>query len=230
MSKPGLYDVYWTEADEGERQMEEDNERYWWRRILDSITETDLTDKHVLDFGCNQGGFLRFLYRERPFSYGLGVDLARKAVAVANRRKGDLPIAYVATTTLDPYPAQFHLAISSAVIFLIADLRDHARQIRRVLRTGGLYYATYTDYQGNPSLPSMREEIDRIGAVPMQLHSLDAIASAFQEAGFAVSIQRMPPTGYVPLSLPDRFFQRVAGQMQFEYGQAYIFRFVVPDS
>jgi SAM-dependent methyltransferase len=228
MSKPELYDVWWTEAGDGEQQMEDGHDHHW-RKILEYITETDLGNKHILDFGCNQGGFLRLLYRERPFAYGLGIDLARESVAVANQRKGDLPLDYVATTDLTPYAHQFDLAISSSVIYLIDDLAEHAHQICYALKPGGIYYATYTDYQGNPSLPKMQEDIDRYGAVKMQLHRLDDIALAFQAAGFAVSLRRMLPVGYIPLQLPDRFFQQVADRMQYEYEQAYIFRFVTPN-
>lgn len=227
MNQPELYDVWWTDASESEQRMEDNHNRHW-QKILKCIIETDLRNKQVLDFGCNQGGFLRFLYCERPFAYGMGVDLAQQSVAVANQRKGDLPLDYIATTTLEPYPAQFDLAISSAVIYLIADLYDHAHQIRHALKSNGVYYASYTDYQHNPSLRHMRAEIDRFGTVKMQLHSLDEIATAFQEAGFAVSLRRMLPSGYVPLHLPERFFQQVADRMQYEYEQAYVFRFVAP--
>jgi predicted rRNA methylase YqxC with S4 and FtsJ domains len=48
------------------------------------ILETDLSDRAILDFGCNQGGFLRFLYSQRPFKRGVGVDLARALLAAAN--------------------------------------------------------------------------------------------------------------------------------------------------
>ena len=228
MSQPDLYDVWWTEAGAGEQRMEDSHDRHW-RKILEAIAETDLSHKHILDFGCNQGGFLRFLYRERPFAYGLGIDLARQSVAVANQRKGDLPLDYVAAASLEPYAHQFDLAVSSAVIYLIEDLADHAGQMAHALKPGGVYYAAYTDYQGNPSLPKMRTEIDRYGAVKMQLHRLDDIALAFQGAGFAVCLRRMLPAGYIPLSLPDRFFEQVADRMQYEYEQAYIFRFVAPD-
>jgi SAM-dependent methyltransferase len=223
------YDTWWTEAAEGEQRMEDSHARHW-RKILDAMLERDLTAFTVLDFGCNQGGFLRLLYQERPFARGLGVDLARRSVEIANQRKGALPIDYVVAPTLEPYVAEFDLAVSSSVIYLIEGLGGHARQIRQALKTGGVYYATYTDYRDNPSLPRLRADIDRHGAVKMQLHSLDDIALAFQNEGFAVSARRLPATDYIPLHLPDRFLQSVADRMLYEYEQAYIFRFVAPSS
>ena len=227
MRQPELYDVWWTDATEGEQRMEESHTRHWYK-ILAAILETDLREKQILDFGCNQGGLLRFLYAERPFAHGVGVDLAVQSIAVANARKGSLPLTYVATNTLAHYVHHFDLAISSSVIYLIADLADHARQMRGALKHGGVYYATYTDYSGNPSLPHMQAEINRHSAVAMHLHTLDAIAHAFLDAGFTVSAKRMLPQDYIPLHLPDRFLQSVADRMLYEYEQAYIFRFVAP--
>ncbi len=227
MSKSELYDVWWNDASEGEQRMEESHDQHW-QKILETIVETDLDGRHVLDFGCNQGGFLRFLYRQRPFASGLGVDLARQSVDIANQRKGDLPLDYVATASLEPYANRFDLAVSSAVIYLIEDLADHARQIRHALKPGGVYYAAYSDYDENPSLPYLREEIDRYGAVKMQLHSLDDLVLAFQNEGFTVGLQRLQPTSFTPVALPDRFFRRVADRMQYEYEQAYVFRYVAP--
>ncbi len=222
-----LYDVWWTEASEGEQAMEDSHHRHW-QKLIDAMVERDLGTSTILDFGCNQGGFLRLLYGQRPFAAAVGVDLARKSVEVANARVGRLPITYVATSTLDLYAARFDLATSSAVIYLIPDLPGHAREIGHALKPGGVYYATYSDYRGNPSLPSMREQIDRHGVVTMQDHALDDIALAFQNEGFNVEIRRLLPTGYVPVRLPDRFFRSLADRMLYEYEQAYVFRCVAP--
>jgi SAM-dependent methyltransferase len=192
------------------------------------MAEHDLRSSTVLDFGCNQGGFLRFLYAQRPFAAGVGVDLARRSVEVANSRVGRLPITYVATPTLEPYASRFDLATSSAVIYLIADLPAHAREMRRALKPEAVYYATYSDYRGNPSLPSMREQIDRHGAVPMQEHTFDAIALAFQAEGFGVELRRLPADGFIPVRLPDRFFRSLGDRLLYEYEQAYVFRFTAP--
>jgi SAM-dependent methyltransferase len=222
-----LYDVWWTDGHDGEQTMEESHHRHW-QKLIDAIVEPDLRPCAVLDFGCNQGGFLRYLYGQRPFDSGVGVDLARKSVEVATTRVGSLPITYVATPTLEAFASRFDLAVSSAVVYLIADLAAHAREIKHALKPGGVYYATYSDYRGNPSLPSMREQINRHGAVAMQAHVLDDVALAFQHEGFEVGIRRMLPSGFIPARLPDRFFRGLADRMLYEYEQAYVFRCVAP--
>ena len=63
-------------------QNEEDimNDHYapFWRAMITQMTEADLHNASVPDFGCNQGGVLRTLFRIRPVKRGLGVDLAVK--------------------------------------------------------------------------------------------------------------------------------------------------------
>jgi 2-polyprenyl-3-methyl-5-hydroxy-6-metoxy-1,4-benzoquinol methylase len=65
-----LYDMWWQNYAEGEQQMEERHLR-GWREIISLIQEPDLSQFSVLDFGCNQGGFLRHLHQAKPFKEGL---------------------------------------------------------------------------------------------------------------------------------------------------------------
>lgn len=51
-----------------------------WRHLIDLIVERDLSEKSVLDFGCNQGGLLRHLYAIRPFRKALGIDIAEQSI------------------------------------------------------------------------------------------------------------------------------------------------------
>lgn len=227
MTTDQLYHVWWQNADEGEQVMEESHRRFW-QKVVSMVIEDDLRHSSVLDFGCNQGGFLRYLYEQKPFKNGVGVDIARGSVEVANQRKGALPLTYEATSTPEKFSHQFDLAFSISVIYLIADLQAHACTIRQMLKPGGVYYATYTDYNGNPSLPVMKKQIDRHAARPMILHDLDDIAGAFFQEGFQVGIRRLLPNGFIDLSPQERFFQKIAHRMQYEYEQACIFRCVAP--
>ncbi|MEF3311278.1 class I SAM-dependent methyltransferase [Paenibacillus sp. GYB004] len=227
MSENQLYDVWWTEQKDGEQRMEDEHQTHW-RKVVGYMEESELSDFEILDFGCNQGGFLRFLYGQKPFKSGVGIDLARRSVDIANARKGGLPVRYEATSTPEQFQHRFHLAVSISVIYLISDLKEHAWKIKQALKPGGVYYATYTDYSGNPSLPSIREQINRNGALPMNEHRLDDIAGAFLGEGFQVQIRRIPPRGYITLSDQERWFGCYADRMLYEYEQAYMFRFTAP--
>lgn len=222
-----LYDVWWKKAGETEQIMEEGHAQHW-EKVLGAMLEKDLSKSSVLDIGCNQGGFLRYLYARRPFQKGVGIDLATQSICVANSRKGDLPLAYFATGEPRELGEGFDLALSISVIYLIRDLRGHAQRIRGALKPGGAYYATFADYNGNPSFPRIKRQIDENGATPLQMHTLDEIAGAFFDEGFAVSLRRLQPAGYVPLIRPDPWYDAISHRMLYEYEQGYIFRMAAP--
>lgn len=222
--KDPYYDVWWREGD----QSMEDSHLHHWRWVLAHLPDEDMREYSVLDFGCNQGGFLRYLYAERPFKKAIGTDLARQSVEVANQRKGDFPISYVVTSDPEQWGKRFDRAYSLAVLYLLSDLEEHARKMKACLKPGGIYYATYADYPSNPSFAHIRERINQHSALPMQEYSLDAIADAFFHQGFQVSIRRMLPTDFVALSPDKSWYQCVSDKLQYVYEQAYIFRFIAP--
>lgn len=224
MKKEPFYDVWWQEGDQG---MEETHLPHW-RKVLQFIPEQDLRDCSVLDFGCNQGGFLRLLYELRPFREAVGTDLATRSIELANSRKGDLPIDYLLTDSPEQFGQRFDIAFSLAVLYLLPDLEEHARKMKGALKSGGVYYATYADYPNNPSFPMIKERINANSAVPMQEHTLDDIAAAFFRQGFKVGVRRMTPAEFVELSPTSVWYRNVADHLQFAYEQAYLFQFTAP--
>lgn len=224
MDGKGLYENWWNKPGDNEQSMEDNHQRFWLK-ILAMIPETCLDQSTVLDFGCNQGGFLRFLYHHRPFKQGIGIDLAKDAIKVANERKTNLPLQYHATASLSQFRQTADLAISTAVIYLIEDLANHARQIKQVLKPGGVYYASYTDYTRNPSLPTIRQLISEHASLKMQEHKLSEIASAFSSQGFKVGIRRLPVNDFIPVEEEDPFFNNIDDRLIYEYEQSYLFRF-----
>lgn len=223
-----LYDVWWQDRTEGEQQMEDRHLRGWCE-VIQLIQEQDLSNMTVLDFGCNQGGFLRLLYQAKPFKEGMGIDLAQESIAVANARKGDLPLTYIATTTPEQFVNRFDLVISQAVIYLIKDLKTHAWKIKQLLKPGGVYYATYTDLNNNPSLQHFTNWINRNSLVAANAHTLDFIAETFAAEGFRVEIQRRRPQGFIDISRKEDGFLCIADRMKSLYEDAYIFRFVLTE-
>lgn len=226
VQKDKLYDVWWQNRAEGEQQMEERHKK-GWQEVINLIQEQDLSSMSVLDFGCNQGGFLRYLYQTKPFKEGFGIDLAQQSIEIANSRRGDLPLTYVATTTPEQFADKFDLAVSQAVIYLINDLKTHAWKVKQMLKPGGVYYATYTDLNGNPSLRHFTEWINQNSPVESNAHTLDFIAETFASEGFQVEIQRRKPQGFIDISSKDSCYLSIADKMKAAYEQAYIFRFVL---
>ncbi len=142
MGKAQIVEEWWQEPNAGDQSMEDEHGDFW-QDVLDNVLDVDLKGKKILDFGCNQGGFLRRLYEITPFSSAVGVDLAKKSIDKANQRKGNVPAQYYALDNIDSLDKDFDYALSTAVIFLIDDLKDHARQMFGRLKPGGAYYATY---------------------------------------------------------------------------------------
>lgn len=222
-----LYDIWWQDEINGEQSMEDDH-LDGWQQTIDYIEEKSLKGKTILDFGCNQGGFLRFLYEYSPFERGVGIDLAMESIKIANERKGVLPINYEATENVSKYGEIFDMAFSTSVIYLIEDLSDHAKQIKSVLKPEGVYYSTFSDQSKNPSLRYMKEKIDKFGKTPMQLHNLDDIANAFIEEGFKVELIRVKPGKFTLINSYKDFYESVSDRMKTEYEDSYLFRFIAP--
>src|SRR5262249_11001646 len=105
-----------------------------WRRMIEVSVPHDLTQSTVLDYGCNQGGFLRLLYDRHPFRNAVGIDIARESVARAELLKGQRPVEYKVTDRAASLGRTFDYAFSHEVIYLLADLGGHARDLRAALR------------------------------------------------------------------------------------------------
>jgi ubiquinone/menaquinone biosynthesis C-methylase UbiE len=118
-------------------------ETHWWyralHRLIFQILDSELPDWHerkILDAGCGTGAILRRLGNPET---NIGIDLAPEAIALCrqrglnNVRQGDIH----ALPFLD---ASFDAAICSSVLYhqWVIDLDGAMREMRRVLRPGGL--------------------------------------------------------------------------------------------
>lgn len=214
----------WSRQSAEEDTMTEDH-TWIWCEMIDAIDETNLSDADVLDFGCNQGGFLRLLHDLRPFKSGTGVDIARRAVGIAEANKGNRPISYHAISDLTNLERRFDLAFSHEVIYLIDDLNEHARQMAGALKPGGNYYAVTCCHRDSPLWAMWRARIEEFSNVPVPNHSIADIAGAFRRAGFAVSVRRFLANAFVPLSEPNDYFPTDADRLETYSRWKLMFRF-----
>lgn len=100
---------------QNEEDVMNDHHAPFWRAMIRQMSESDIHNSSVLDFGCNQGGFLRTLFRIKPFKKGLGVDLAVKSLETAKNLKGNMPLHYETPEILEKMDAQFDIAFSHDV-------------------------------------------------------------------------------------------------------------------
>ncbi len=228
MLKPEpAYDA-WVKDTTGENEMEE-RHRPGWKAVIDEMVEQQLTEANVLDFGCNQGGFLRYLYERKPFKKATGIDLGAKSIAIAEESRGEFPVSYAVTGSPEKLGERFDIAFSLSVVYLIADLAEHVVKIRLSLKPGGVYYATYTDYHDNPSAAYFLQTISQASVLKPHLHTIDTIAGAFFAEGFQVGIKKMIPADFVELLPQHKYILCNEDYIKSKYESTYLFRFVLPE-
>ena len=206
-----LLDTWSTEKAEEDGMTDEHT--WIWRQMIAATALPKGDFSRVLDIGCNQGGFLRMLYDQTPFAKGVGVDLAQDAVAMAEARKGDRPLSYIASTDLKDAGGGFDIAYSHEVIYLIRDLKDHARQVRDVLRPGATYHAVTCCHADSPLYAGWREKIGGFSKIPVPNHSITDISTAFLKEGFQVTASRFLANAAIPLEGPSDYFPSDAARL-----------------
>jgi SAM-dependent methyltransferase len=197
-----------------------------WRRMIDVSVLDDLSQSTVLDYGCNQGGFLRMLYDRHPFQAGVGIDIARESVARAQLLKRQRPIEYQAADHAAELGRAFDFAFSHEVLYLLPDLADHAADIKAALRPGGAYVAAMGCHTDSAVWPRWRKVIAETSSIPVYDHSLDRVAAIFSEAGFAVSVQPLALDAFMPVTVGSDYFPKIVDQLRYYSQDKVLFRFV----
>ena len=215
----------WTRSADDEQAME-DGHAPLWARLIELMIEPDLTGRQVLDYGCNQGGFLRLLHARKGFAAAVGCDIAADSIALARARQGSLPISYQVGADLAAHAGRFDAAFSHEVVYLIPDLAAHARAIRAALAPGGVYYAVTGCHTDNPEWPAWREEIARRSNVPPVDRSLDDYARSFAEAGFAVTVRRFGLDTFMPVRRRGEITRNLAARLHYYASVKVCFRLV----
>jgi SAM-dependent methyltransferase len=196
-----------------------------WRHLINLLLEKDLSTFSIVDFGCNQGGFLRLLHAMRPFRRALGIDIARKSIERADALKADMPIQYQVASDLAGREGEFDLAFSHEVIYLISDIDRHAAELWRALRPRGVYYAVTGCHTDNPLWPRWRGFIAEKTNTTVQDRSISDYAQSFAAAGFAVSARKLGFTGFIPYA-EDGWMPNYAEALQYYTETKIVFRLV----
>jgi SAM-dependent methyltransferase len=204
----------------------EESHRPLWRHFIDTIPETDLSTRDVLDFGCNRGGFLRLLHAVKPFRHALGIDIAAGSIDAARSLVGVSPIDYEVATDLSAWPDRFDLAFSYEVIYLLPDLASHAAGMHAALRPGGVYYAVTGCHTDSPLWPTWRHLIAETTNAPVQDRSPDDYAAAFAAAGFEVSLRRFGYDGFIPATKDGRYYPKLTDVLDYAAHDKLMFRLV----
>jgi SAM-dependent methyltransferase len=197
-----------------------------WRRMIDVSVPHDLHDSTILDYGCNQGGFLRMLYDRHPFKSAVGIDIARESVARADLLKGHRPIDYKITDRAASLGRSFDYAFSHEVLYLLENLGAHAADMKAALRPGGAYVAAMGCHTDSSVWPRWRKLIADSSSIPIFDHSLEAVAKAFSEAGFTVAVRPLDLDAFMPVTVGSVYFPKVVDQLRYYSQDKVLFRFV----
>ena len=197
-----------------------------WRRMIDVSIAHDLHDSTILDYGCNQGGFLRMLYDRHPFRGAVGIDIARESVARAELLKGHRPIEYKVADSAAAVGRTFDFVYSHEVIYLLYDLAAHAGDIKSVLRPGGTYIAAMGCHTDSAVWPRWRKLISETSSIPIYDHSLEDVSRAFREAGFSVAVRPLALDAFMQVTIGSPYFPKVTDQLRYYDTDKVLFRFV----
>lgn len=214
----------WSKNQEDDASMEDDH-YLLWMKIIKIIENENLQGKKILDFGCNQGKFLRLLHRHKPFKEAYGVDVAHKSIEIANQRKGSLPIKYEVCTNIEHHKNEIDIAFSHEVLYLVKDLKKHAEEIYNALKSGGRYYAALGCHTDNPLWPNFRNIIKKYSHIQVQDYSLNYIADIFREAGFCVFAQRFLLDEFILIKKDNPYFPSVMDALDYYREYKILFRF-----
>ena len=197
-----------------------------WRRMIDVSVPHDLHDSTILDYGCNQGGFLRMMYDRNPFRAAVGIDIARESVARADLLKGHRPIEYKVGDKAANLGRTFDYAFSHEVLYLLPDLAQHAADMRAALRPGGAYVAAMGCHTDSAVWSRWRKVIVERSSIPIYDHSLDAVAKAFSAAGFTVAVRPLDLDAFMPVTVGSAYFPKIVDQLRYYSQDKVLFRFV----
>lgn len=225
MSKVELIENWWGDDTAMEALMEDEHTPQWIR-MIELMEEKDIKDKTVLDFGCNQGGFLRLLHAMKPFGKGVGVDIAQSTIEQAQTRSEGLPATFIASAdiTKEGLDQSIDIAFSNEVVYLVPDLTTHAQALHNVLKDGGIYYLSLSSHTDNPLWPRWRELIAQDSSVTIQDYSLAQIADAFIDEGFTVAAQPFKPEGFLPVARTNEWFGTPLEVFDYYYKHKVLFR------
>ncbi len=125
------------------RKMAGVEDAMWYYRALHAHLRRELAARlggqaaRVLDAGCGSGGLIRRLAAAEPAWHWTGVDVSPLACELA-RSRCPADIREASVTAL-PFPdATFDAVVSADVLYHVEDDGAALRELRRVLRPGGI--------------------------------------------------------------------------------------------
>lgn len=206
--------------------LEMDNQHlHTWKALINTIQETDLSNKTILDYGCGPGGFLRYLYSVKPFKKGIGIDIATKSIEQAKTKINSLPIEYHLIDEQLKIDQNIDIAFSHEVLFLLPDLKVHAKFIYDCLKLGGVYYAVTGGHTENKLWPHWKTLLEQNSNLPVYDYSPENIVDSFLDNDFSGQATHLQNVGFVPIFKDRSFYPTILDVLQYSRQTMIVFRF-----
>jgi ubiquinone/menaquinone biosynthesis C-methylase UbiE len=179
-------------------------ETHWWyaalHRLIFETLEAQLPDwrkKEILDVGCGTGSILKKLGN---LEKNVGVDLAAEAISFCQER-GLNNVQQADVSALPFSDASFDAVICSSVLYheWVKDVGEAVREMRRVLRPGGLLLLNVPAFR---FLHSAHDE----AVMTARRFRRNEIRSLLAENGFAIRRLTYWTTLLFPLAVIARTF------------------------
>jgi SAM-dependent methyltransferase len=155
----------------------------------------------LLDVGCGSGWATRLMAEKARDGWIVGIDIADEMIRLARESSRSFANVEFQVASAERLPfddAEFTHAFSMESLYYYADIPGALREIKRVLKPGGLFVTVVDLYQEN--LPS-HQWVDQL-KVPVQLLSSADYRSLFEGAGFVNVLDRRL---YDPAPIPDNY-------------------------
>jgi ubiquinone/menaquinone biosynthesis C-methylase UbiE len=156
------------------------------------------SEARVLDVGCGSGWATRLMAEKARDGRVVGIDIADEMIAIAR----ETSLAWsnvefkVASAEKLPFPnREFTHAFSMESLYYYADVLVALKEIKRVLKPGGMFVTVVDLYQENEPSGQWVEQLK----VPVHFLSFSDYRSLFEQAGFVnVGDQRIHDPRPVP--------------------------------
>lgn len=141
------------------------------------------TEATVLDVGCGSGWAARLIAQLAREGRVVGIDVSDEMVRLAREESVNHPNVEFQVASAEQLPfkdAEFSYAFSMESLYYYTDIGQALREIRRVLKPGGVFVAVVDLYEENTPSHQWIEMLK----VPVQLLSAAEYCSRFEQAGF----------------------------------------------
>ena len=155
----------------------------------------------VLDVGCGSGWATRLMAEKASSGRVVGIDIADEMIRLAQETSSSCSNVEFQVASAEKLPfveKDFTHSLSMESLYYYAEMLTAVREIKRVLKPGGLFVTVVDLYRENAPSGQWVEQLK----VPVQFLSIAEYRSLFERAGFVnVSDRRL----YDPAPIPAEY-------------------------